>query len=145
MLLGTAAGDASWGRVTNLVKPSEDKPDIPVEMIGGGPFGFEPYEWTDDTSMAITLAQAMAFAKNHSQLRPKAGEIPDEILDRVVNGWYEWSLTAKDVGVQTRSILSAAKRIAKASGRENISSSDALKAFQKDITHGLDVALVTVH
>ena len=29
-------------------------------MIGGGPFGFAPGEWTDDTSMAIAVARVTA-------------------------------------------------------------------------------------
>ncbi len=30
-----------------------------VTMKGGGPFGFAPAEWTDDTSMAIPIAEAL--------------------------------------------------------------------------------------
>jgi ADP-ribosylglycohydrolase len=50
VLLGTAAGDA-------LGAPYEFQtargPEQEVAMIGGGAFGWEPGEWTDDTSMAI--------------------------------------------------------------------------------------------
>lgn len=28
-------------------------------MVGGGPFGLEPGQWTDDTSMALCLAASL--------------------------------------------------------------------------------------
>jgi len=28
-------------------------------MVGGGPFGLEPGQWTDDTSMALCLAESL--------------------------------------------------------------------------------------
>ena len=30
-----------------------------TDMIGGGPFGLKPGEWTDDTSMALCLAVSL--------------------------------------------------------------------------------------
>ena len=30
---------------------------LEVAMVGGGSFGWEPGEWTDDTSMAIAIAE----------------------------------------------------------------------------------------
>lgn len=30
-----------------------------VDMVGGGPFGLEPGQWTDDTSMALCLAASL--------------------------------------------------------------------------------------
>lgn len=55
-LLGLATGDV-------LGVPLEFKPPgtfEPVrEIIGGGPFGLGPGEWTDDTSMALCLAESL--------------------------------------------------------------------------------------
>ena len=70
-------------------------------MVGGGGFGWEPGEWTDDTSMAIAIAQVAATG---ADLRE------EEALDSIVRQWHEWSQSAKDVGVQTRSVLSRAGR-----------------------------------
>lgn len=127
VLLGTAAGDA-LGAGYEFGEAFEANSNLAVDMIGGGPFGFEPYEWTDDTAMAITLARGLASAASDSQSLSKTGQISNEVLDNIVNGWYEWSLISKDVGAQTRSILSASKRVSKASGREVINASDALGA-----------------
>ena len=39
-------------------------------MVGGGSFGWEPGEWTDDTSMAIAIAEVAATG---ADLREEAG------------------------------------------------------------------------
>jgi len=70
-------------------------------MVGGGAFGWEPGEWTDDSSMAIAIAEVAATG---ADLRE------EEALDALVRRWHEWSLRANDVGVQTRSVLSRAGR-----------------------------------
>ena len=56
-LLGTAAGDA-LGAGYEFGPPLA--PDAPVDMIGGGLGPFKPGEWTDDTSMAIAIAEIAA-------------------------------------------------------------------------------------
>ena len=54
LLLATAAGDA-------LGAPYESQPargpELEVAMVGGGAFGWEPGEWTDDTSMALAIGR----------------------------------------------------------------------------------------
>lgn len=97
-LLATAAGDA-LGAGYEFDGPRG--PGEPVDMIGGGIGPFRPGEWTDDTSMAIAIAEVAATG---ADLRSEAA------LDAVVARWLEWSHGAKDVGVQTRSVLSAAGR-----------------------------------
>ena len=76
-------------------------PELEVAMVGGGAFGWQPGEWTDDTSMAIAIAEV---AVTGADLRD------EEALDALVRRWHGWSLNAKDVGVQTRSVLSRAGR-----------------------------------
>jgi ADP-ribosylglycohydrolase len=46
-LLGLAVGDA-LGTTLEFKAPGTFKPI--TDMIGGGPFGLEPGQWTDDTS-----------------------------------------------------------------------------------------------
>jgi ADP-ribosyl-[dinitrogen reductase] hydrolase len=55
-LLGLAAGDAVGTTVE--FKPRGSFPPV-TDMVGGGPFGLEPGQWTDDTSMALCLAESM--------------------------------------------------------------------------------------
>jgi ADP-ribosylglycohydrolase len=55
-LLGLAAGDA-LGTTVEFKKPGSF---TPVKTItGGGPFNLKPGEWTDDTSMALCLAESL--------------------------------------------------------------------------------------
>jgi ADP-ribosylglycohydrolase/protein-tyrosine phosphatase len=97
-LLGSAAGDALGAGYE--FGPSLG-PDVPVDMIGGGLGPFKPGEWTDDTSMAIAIAE---IAATGADLRD------DHAQDRVVARWHWWAKTAKDIGNQTRSVLSAVDR-----------------------------------
>lgn len=92
-LLATAAGDA-------LGAPYEFGPPLPadadVAMAGGGSFGWEPGEWTDDTSMAVAIAELTATGR----------DLRDETtLDALAVRWADWARTAKDVGNQTRQVL----------------------------------------
>ena len=67
-------------------------------MTGGGTFGWEPGEWTDDTSMSIPILQAAEAA------RLDGGSLLDR-LDDIAAAWVEWSLNAADVGIATRAVL----------------------------------------
>jgi ADP-ribosyl-[dinitrogen reductase] hydrolase len=55
-LLGLACGDAVG--TTLEFKPRGSFEPI-TDMVGGGPFGLRPGEWTDDTSMALCLATSL--------------------------------------------------------------------------------------
>ncbi len=89
MLIGLAAGDA-------LGAGYEFGPafDGPVEMKGGGPFGWAPGEWTDDTQMAICIADQAATG--------------DLDLDALGDRFIAWANDANDIGNQTRAVLSRA-------------------------------------
>ncbi|MER3389277.1 MAG: ADP-ribosylglycohydrolase family protein [Microcella sp.] len=98
VLLGLAAGDA-LGAGYEFGPPLPD--DAPVGMIGGGTFNWAPGEWTDDTSMAVPIAQAAA----------RGADLRDEaVLDEIVAAWITWARTASDVGIQTRAVLAEAAR-----------------------------------
>jgi ADP-ribosyl-[dinitrogen reductase] hydrolase len=96
VLLATAAGDA-LGAGYEFSTP----PNGFVEMIGGGLGSFEPGEWTDDTAMAVAIAE---IASSGADLRDETA------LDALVERWHHWACGAKDIGVQTQSVLSAAAR-----------------------------------
>ena len=100
VLMGMACGDA-------LGAPFEFGPplgaDHPLGMTGGGGFGWEPGEWTDDTQMAVVILQAAARAVAD-------GTRLTDHLDTVVQGWVDWAAEATDVGNQTRAVLGAVVR-----------------------------------
>jgi ADP-ribosyl-[dinitrogen reductase] hydrolase len=89
-LLSMAAGDALGAGYE-----FEDVPRGEISMIGGGLGGFAPGEWTDDTSMAVCIAEVTA-----------TGSVDLEgIGDRFV-AWYRSD--PPDIGVSTRRVLGRA-------------------------------------
>ncbi len=55
-LVGLAVGDALG--TTAEFKPPGSFPPV-QDMVGGGPFDLQPGHWTDDTSMALCLAESL--------------------------------------------------------------------------------------
>lgn len=55
-LLGLAAGDA-LGTTLEFCRPGSF--ERLTDIVGGGPFNLEPGQWTDDTSMALCLADSI--------------------------------------------------------------------------------------
>jgi ADP-ribosylglycohydrolase len=90
VLVGMAAGDALGAGYE--FRPPPVKP----EMIGGGLGPWEPGEWTDDTQMALCIAEVTATG------RLDAGEVGDRFL-----AWLRGGAT--DVGNQTRAVLDGAR------------------------------------
>ncbi len=96
-LLGLAAGDA-LGTTLEFKDPGEFEPL--TDMVGGGPFDLKPGEWTDDTSMALCLAESLVTQKDFD---------PIHQLETYVR-WYEHGhLSVKgrcfDIGITTASAL----------------------------------------
>lgn len=56
LAVGDALGTTLEFRAPGTFEPIED-------MVGGGPFGLEPGQWTDDTSMALCLAESLIQCK----------------------------------------------------------------------------------
>ena len=97
-LVGSAVGDA-LGAPYEFQRPGLYRATYPSpvvggigEMRGGGNFGWKPAEFTDDTQMALALAESL-IARN--------GFDPADLWQR----WRTWAETAADVGVQTREAL----------------------------------------
>lgn len=59
-LLGLAAGDA-LGTTLEFRTPGSFEPIH--DMVGGGPFQLEAGQWTDDTSMALCLAESLLHCR----------------------------------------------------------------------------------
>ncbi len=101
-LLGLAVGDA-LGTTLEFKAPGTFKPI--KDIVGGGPFHLKPGQWTDDTSMALCLAESLI---------EKNGFDPVDQLERYVR-WYRQghlSSTGKcfDIGGTVRSALSRFER-----------------------------------
>jgi ADP-ribosylglycohydrolase/protein-tyrosine phosphatase len=105
-LLAGAAGDA-LGAPFEFGPPLG--PDVEVAMVGGGSLGWGPGEWTDDTSMAVAIAEVAADGEDLSDSTAQS---------RIVARWAGWAREAKDVGNQTRAVLAAAERSAARDGGE---------------------------
>lgn len=99
-LIGLAVGDALGTAVE--FKPRGSFPPV-TGMRGGGVFGLRPGEWTDDTSMALALAEALAQDRSLSN--------PAFAMNRWVNwahyGYYSHTGTCFDIGGQTSRALQA--------------------------------------
>jgi len=57
-LLGLAVGDA-LGTTLEFRRPGSFAPI--EDLVGGGPFGLLPGQWTDDTAMALCLVESLAL------------------------------------------------------------------------------------
>ncbi|MDO9407906.1 ADP-ribosylglycohydrolase family protein, partial [Patulibacter sp.] len=96
-LLGLAVGDA-LGTTVEFSLPGTFEPV--TDIVGGGPFGLPAGAWTDDTSMALCLADSLLERRQHD---------PADALARYVR-WYregERSSTGRcfDIGNATRQAL----------------------------------------
>lgn len=98
-LIGLAVGDALG---TTIEFSRRDSHPPATEMVGGGPFELKPGEWTDDTSMALCLADSLIA--NNGALDPR------DLADRFVRWWRhgENSVNGRcfDIGNATRAALS---------------------------------------
>lgn len=97
VVLGTAVGDALGAGYEFGSAPLG--PDGP-RMIGGGLGGFEPGEWTDDTSMVWCVLDVVAR---------RGGLLdPDSLADvgRNFRAWFDSH--PPDIGTQTRQVLRSA-------------------------------------
>lgn len=74
-LLGLAVGDAV-GTTLEFKEPGTFEPI--TDMVGGGPFNLQPGQWTDDTSMALCLAESLIVHK---------GFDPTDQMERYLR-WY---------------------------------------------------------
>jgi ADP-ribosyl-[dinitrogen reductase] hydrolase len=101
-LLGLAAGDAV-GTSVEFMAPGTFPPV--TDMVGGGPFGLDPGQWTDDTSLALALAASVIESNGfdaHDQMR------------RYVRWWREGYMSSTgrcfDIGITTAEALRTFER-----------------------------------
>lgn len=89
-LVGLACGDAVGTTVE--FRPRGSFQPL-TDMVGGGPFGLKPGQWTDDTSMALCLAESLLERGDFD---------PGDQMRRYVRWWREGYLsptgTCFDIG-----------------------------------------------
>lgn len=96
-LLGLAVGDALG---TTLEFTTRDSYAHLTDMVGEGPFDLKPGQWTDDTSMALALAESLCT-------KPHLDET--DLMGRFAN-WYVHGVnsctgTCFDIGNTTRAAI----------------------------------------
>ncbi|BFH18263.1 ADP-ribosylglycohydrolase [Paenibacillus dendritiformis] len=96
-LLGLAVGDAV-GTTIEFKRPGTFAPV--TDMVGGGPFQLEPGQWTDDTSMALCLAESLLLCEGFS-----AHDQMKRYLRWYRDGYYSSTGDCFDIGITTRSAL----------------------------------------
>lgn len=96
-LLGLAAGDA-LGTTLEFKPPGSFTPVD--DIVGGGPFGLRPGQWTDDTSMALCLAESLI---------ERQGFDADHQMQNYCRWWREGHWSCKgycfDIGITTSGAL----------------------------------------
>jgi len=101
-LLGLAVGDALGTTLEFKPRGSFEPID---DMVGGGCFDLEPGQWTDDTSMALCLAESLI---------EKKGFDPYDQMEKYLlwyrTGYMSSTGTCFDIGGTTRKALEAFER-----------------------------------
>ncbi len=96
-LLGLVVGDALG---TTLEFTERDSQPLHTEMTGGGPFNLAGGDWTDDTAVALALADTLIT---------RQGFDPHDLATRFVSWWqqgaYSCTGTCFDIGITTREAL----------------------------------------
>lgn len=96
-LQGLAAGDA-LGTTVEFQAPGTFKPM--TDIVGGGVFALQPGQWTDDTSMALCLAESLLAVQAFD---------PADQMQRYVKWYREGALSSTgrcfDIGNATREAL----------------------------------------
>ncbi|WP_234024904.1 ADP-ribosylglycohydrolase family protein [Tsuneonella amylolytica] len=101
-LLGLAVGDALG---TTLEFKARDSYEPLTTIVGGGPFRLKPGQWTDDTAMALALADSLIA---HPELDQ------DDLMQRFDrwqrSGAYSCTGTCFDIGITVSSALARWRR-----------------------------------
>lgn len=105
-MLGLAVGDA-LGTTLEFTRPGTFT--TITEIVGGGPFHLDPGQWTDDTSMALCLAESLIERQAFD---------PIDQLQRYTRWWQEGYLSSNgrcfDIGIATKTALSRFMRTGEA-------------------------------
>ena len=102
--IGLAVGDAVG---VTLEFEGRDARPLLTDMVGGGPFRLKPGQWTDDTSMALALAESLAAASPESF---DAGDLMDRFVDWQRGNDYSCTGSCFDIGATVSAALERYRR-----------------------------------
>ncbi len=100
-VLGLAAGDA----LGTTLEFTGAGPHGLKDLVGGGPFRLQPGQWTDDTSMALCLAESLVTCQEFN-----ARDQMERYLDWYDNGHLSSNGRCFDIGNTTRDALERFRR-----------------------------------
>lgn len=98
-LVGLAIGDALG---TTFESGPRSPCDIPLAMVGAGPHHLAPGQWTDDTAMALCLADSLIATKGRVNHR----DLMSRFARWMTDGHNSCTGTVFDVGWTTRGSIS---------------------------------------
>jgi ADP-ribosylglycohydrolase len=131
-LLGLAAADAV-GTTLEFRPPGTFTPI--TDMVGGGPFGLQPGQWTDDTSMALCLAASLV---------ERRGFDARDQMERYVRWWRSGYMSSTDRCFDIGNTVSGALRKFEATGEPFAGSTDPHTAGNGSIMRLAPVPMVYV-
>lgn len=130
-LFGLAVGDALGTTLEFQPRPAEP---VIKGMMGGGPFKLRPGEWTDDTAMALCLADSLIDAN---------GSDPKDQMQRYLawrdSGYHSCTGTCFDIG----STVAQALRLFEQTGNALAGSTSEYSAGNGSLMRVAAVALFT--
>jgi len=112
-LVGLAVGDA-LGATYEFNREPIVPPEL--EMVGGGPFGLAPGEWTDDTSMALCLAESLLACQGFNPIDQMSRYLRWAELGHLSSRPPGHPKRSFDIGVTTRRSLDDFCRLGKREG-----------------------------
>lgn len=95
--IGLAVGDALG---TTLEFSRRDEQAHISDMVGGGPFNLDPGQWTDDTAMALALADSLL-----ARPRLDPGDLMGRFSKWYLQGTYSCTGQCFDIGHTTREAI----------------------------------------
>lgn len=128
-LLGLAAGDA-LGTTLEFQPPGSFTPID--DIVGGGPFHLEPGQWTDDTSMALCLAESLVEVGAHD---------PADQMRRYLRWYREGYLSSTGACFDIGGTVGAALRRFERTGEPVSGSTDPMAAGNGSLMRLSPVAL----
>ena len=101
-LLGLSVGDAVGTTLEFCLRDAQPRLE---DMVGGGPFDLPPGAWTDDTTLALALAESLAASETFDNR-----DLMDRFVDWRENGSYSCTGHCFDIGNTTRAALDRYRR-----------------------------------
>lgn len=132
-MLGLATGDA-LGTTLEFTRPGGFEPI--ADLVGGGPFGLKPGQWTDDTSMALCLAESLVECR---------GFDAKDQMQRYLRWWRHGHLSATGRCFDIGGTVSGALRRFEATGEPYAGSTDPNTAGNGSLMRLAPVAIAYRH